>query len=129
MTKSPWKHFTLDELKCKCGKCGSTGLEMKTELMEPIELLRERLGFPFVVTSGFRCAWWNTVNGGAKTSAHLTGEALDIHIYKGKALKLVAEALKLKAFMGFGIKQKGELCYRCIHLDIKERDEPTIWSY
>ena len=129
MTKSPWKHFTLDELKCNCAICGSTGLEMKAELMEPIEILREHLGFPFVVTSGLRCKWYNAGVGGTPTSAHLSGEALDIHIYRGKALRLVAEALKLKAFMGFGIKQKGELCYRCIHLDIKQRDEPTIWSY
>ena len=73
MTKSPWRHFTLDELKCKCGKCGSTGLEMKAELMNPVEMLREILGFPLVVYSGFRCSWHNTNSGGAKTSAHLRG--------------------------------------------------------
>ena len=129
MTKSPWKHFTLDELKCKCGKCGSTGLEMKTELMEPIELLRERLGFPFVVTSGFRCPVYNRHVGGALLSAHCRGEALDLQILWTDALKLVAEALKFPVFMGFGINQKGEYSSRFIHLDITPRDERIIWSY
>ena len=129
MTKSPWKHFTLDELKCKCATCGSTGLEMKTELMEPIEILRERLGFPFVVTSGFRCASWNKAKGGTEMSAHMRGEALDINIYYGKAYKLLEEAFKLKAFMGIGINQCDGLHGRFLHLDILPRKSPVIWSY
>lgn len=128
-TRICYKYFTFEELKCKCGKCGSNGTEMEKRIMEPLDMLREKLGFPLVVTSAYRCKWWNQVNNGVLTSAHLTGEAVDIHIYYSKALQLVAEALKLKVFMGFGIKQKGELCYRCIHLDIKEREHPTIWSY
>lgn len=128
-TDSYWKYFTREELKCKCGKCGSDGKEMKKGIMEPLDMLREKLGFPLVITSAYRCKWWNHVNNGSLKSAHLGGQAVDINIYYEKALQLVAEALKLKVFIGFGLKQKGELCYRCIHLDIKQREEPTIWSY
>jgi len=46
------------------------------EILEPI---REELGMPIMVSSGFRCLQLNTAINGSKTSQHLNGEAADIH--------------------------------------------------
>ena len=40
--------------------------------------VREFLGHPVIVSSGFRSAKLNAAIGGSKTSSHMTGEALDI---------------------------------------------------
>lgn len=47
-------------------------------LLEKINLLRHKCGIPFTVTSGYRPANVNASAGGAKKSAHLTCEAIDI---------------------------------------------------
>ena len=43
-----------------------------------LDPLREAYGKPIVVTSGYRCDKLNTILGGAKTSQHRLGEAVDI---------------------------------------------------
>ena len=43
-----------------------------------LDNLRDRVGRPIVIASGLRCAHWNTVQGGAPNSQHLTGRAVDI---------------------------------------------------
>ncbi len=44
-------------------------------LLQPV---RDRLGIPIRVTSGYRCARLNTLLGGARNSQHMTGEAADL---------------------------------------------------
>lgn len=46
-------------------------------LADVLELVRETLGCPLRITSGYRCLELNRVVGGAKTSAHLEGRAAD----------------------------------------------------
>ena len=43
-----------------------------------LDPLREVYGKPIIVTSGYRCEKLNRVLGGAKTSQHQKGEAVDI---------------------------------------------------
>lgn len=43
-----------------------------------LEPLRQHLGCPIIVSSGYRCAELNRLVGGAANSQHLTGEAVDI---------------------------------------------------
>ena len=46
-----YKYFSMDELKCQhCGEQGMDG-----EFMTKVEALRHDLGFPFTVTSAYRC--------------------------------------------------------------------------
>jgi hypothetical protein len=44
-----------------------------------LQPLRDKLGVPVRVSSGFRCVALNRVVGGAPNSQHLRGEAADIH--------------------------------------------------
>ena len=88
------KHFSKQELaRCfretgRCSECRLTqpatklpdGIEGNLEglakvILEPV---RERLGKPIVVNSGFRCPVHNRMVGGATGSQHVKGEAADV---------------------------------------------------
>ena len=53
------------------------------EVLEPV---RERLGRPIVVNSGYRCPIHNAAVGGVANSQHLRGEAADLHCYDDRRL-------------------------------------------
>lgn len=48
---------------------------LATYLLDPI---RERYGFPLLVTSGFRCTLLNSIVGGVANSQHCKGLAVDL---------------------------------------------------
>lgn len=50
-----------------------------------LQPLREKLGKPIIVTSGFRCKELNEKVGGVANSQHTTGEAADIYVNGCKA--------------------------------------------
>ena len=81
------KFFTVKELTASstARKYGIDNTPQDAEIIEHIEELIEFMdgvraawGGPLIVTSGYRCPQLNEKVGGAKTSAHLTGYALDI---------------------------------------------------
>ena len=53
------------------------------EVLEPV---RERLGRPIIVNSGYRCPIHNAAVGGVANSQHLRGEAADLHCYDDRRL-------------------------------------------
>lgn len=63
-----------------------------TNILQP---LRDALGCPIVITSGFRCAELNKRIGGAANSQHLYGQAADF-IVPQKDLKEVFKFIKAK---------------------------------
>ncbi len=131
MSITLWKYFSLQELKCRCGKCESIGDDMKAELMEPLIVLRETMDFPFRITSAYRCRTHNNqVSSTGFNGPHTTGCAIDIVIGWGRAYSLLEEAFKMKVFTGIGVQQKGTP--RFIHLDTLDPAKygrPALWSY
>ena len=63
-----------------------------TNVLQP---LRDALGCPIVITSGFRCAELNKRIGGAANSQHLYGQAADL-VVPQKDLKEVFNYIKTK---------------------------------
>ena len=55
--------------------------------------LRERLGKPITITSGYRCKKLNEIVGGVSNSQHTTGEAADF-IIEGMKVKDIIEFIK-----------------------------------
>ena len=53
------------------------------KVLEPV---RERLGRPIIVNSGYRCPIHNAAVGGVANSQHLRGEAADLHCYDNRRL-------------------------------------------
>ena len=76
------KNFALDEFACHC-KCDK--VVVQPDLPVALQELRDLLGSPVVITSGYRCKKHNTEIGGAKFSAHLGGFAADC-TFPGKSL-------------------------------------------
>ena len=88
------KNFTYEEL-CHSGVAGRKGLRnrpktkeeervviegLEAGCMEVLQPLRDYLGKPVVISSGYRSEEVNRMVGGVKGSQHLKGEAADIHV-------------------------------------------------
>lgn len=72
------KHFSEKEFACKCGACDKGFVDMQTCLVDHLQVARELADTPFKINSAIRCEQHNTNIGGSKTSAHMTGYAVDI---------------------------------------------------
>jgi uncharacterized protein YcbK (DUF882 family) len=103
------KHFTLEEITCKCG-CGFANIHAGT--MHLAEQAREFLGHPVTPTSACRCAHHNALVGGAKNSKHVLGLAIDIPCEDPEALYNYMDSLYPTA-MGLGLYKKDGF----VHLD------------
>lgn len=124
---SPWTpHFSLDELKCHCGQCGSTGLEMQDSFMQHIIWLRLKMAIPFKVSSGYRCKTYNTkISSSGEFGPHTFGKALDILFLPHQFDALLELVYTSKRFTGKGGKKAGN--YYMIHLDtLTKEDHPRF---
>ena len=83
------KWFKEKEFACKC--CGQlpplARENVKALVREVLDPVREKLGMPIVVNSGYRCEKHNKDVGGVRNSQHLRGEAADIHCQDNERLK------------------------------------------
>ena len=120
------KYFSEDEVKCK-----HTGLcKMDDDFMHKLDIIREEVGVPFIVTSAYRDKT-HPIEAKKKTpGAHASGKAIDILIRGKDALTLIEVALK-HGITGPGVKQHGDS--RIIHLDTLDaqpsRPRPPHWRY
>jgi zinc D-Ala-D-Ala carboxypeptidase len=122
-----WKHFRRDEFACKGKDCCGGSNAISDDLIDLLEDLRDGVGFPLVVTSGYRCPLHNTrVSTTGEAGPHTTGLAADLGVDRERAVIVLQYALRMP-FMGFGVNQKGS--GRFIHLDIVPREPRTVWSY
>jgi len=99
--------------------------------MQRLDRLRERLAFPFLISSAYRCADRNEiVSTTGRDGPHTTGRAVDIFVM-GESAYLVNKFAPHFGFTGIGMKQHGK--DRFYHLDDLEatetRPRPWIWSY
>ena len=94
------KNFTRDEFQCQCKKCEAQMID--TELVEKLQRIRDVLGVPLKITSGYRCIVHNASKtvGGSRTSKHLYGFAADWRTLNRVALGIIAQAV---GFGGIGI--------------------------
>jgi uncharacterized protein YcbK (DUF882 family) len=123
------KHFALDEFVSPRDKVKPTDahLENLKDLCElALEPLREALGRPLKITSGYRSPQYNKSVGGAPGSQHTSGIAADIALESDEEMaKAAAIASKISAIGGIGL-YPGE---GFIHVDIRQRigGRPTYW--
>lgn len=82
-------HFKVKEFACKDG---SPVVFIDEYLVTILDILRNTLGKPIIITSGYRTPEWNAKCGGAKYSYHMRGMAADIRV-DGMTPKEVANRL------------------------------------
>lgn len=120
-TPSEWKHFTIEELTCRCG-CGK--MEMNPDFMERVEMARLLFDHPMVVTSAYRCASHNlAISNTGPNGPHVRGLAMDFTVFGQKALAFVQLASKM--FSGLFVHQHGEFSRRFFHIDNMPVDPPA----
>lgn len=131
MTDGDWAKFqgklTQKEFACRCGRCPeSSGNNMEREFLEGIYEMRIDLGFPFVVTSGWRCANHPRESGKASPGTHNQGIAVDIGASGARARAILGSGLE-RRYGGLGVSQKGARGGRFVHLD--DGNKGRLWTY
>lgn len=91
------KNFSRYEFDCPCG-CGTQMVD--PELAEKLQRIRDALGKPIKITSGYRCLTRNQQAGGGTNSRHRYGMAADWRL-KDRSLNPVALGIIAQA-VGFG---------------------------
>jgi uncharacterized protein YcbK (DUF882 family) len=115
------KSFKRSELTCKCG-CGTCDIDQ--EFMGILQDLRDKVQFPLIITSGFRCDRWNRAVKGANSSQHVKGKAADLDTscltadQRAELLKAIQRDERIK---GVGIATT------FIHIDTRE--SKARWVY
>ena len=92
-------NFSLHEFACKDG---SNLVKLDEKLIDKLQMLRDKLGKPIMVHSGYRTPAYNTKVGGSPKSQHMEGTAADISI-AGITPKKLAEYAETMGFDGIGI--------------------------
>lgn len=98
------KYFTEDEFSCKCDRCegkNNTGGGMDLRLLEVLDRIRERIGKPVFVLSGYRCPAHNEEVGGQPNSLHMQSCAADI-TYDGIDVPALAQIAAEEGADGIG---------------------------
>lgn len=106
------KWFSKSEFRCR--HCGE--VRVTPDLLSFLDAVREKVGMPMVVTSGYRCPEHNRAVGGAKNSLHMKGQAADIVAGLGTVKReLILLHSGLEGVGGVGL-------YRTfVHLDVGRR--------
>ena len=114
-----YKFFRLEEFNCT----HTNRNEMDHEFLLKLDELREKVGFPFRITSGYRDATHPAEARKAEpgTGYHCQGLAADIAVSNGfERMNIVHEAIK----MGFSIG----VARTFVHVDDR-KTTPVMWTY
>lgn len=107
------KYFKVKEFACKDG---SQVVFIDSYLVSILDILRNQVGKPVHITSGYRTPTRNKAVGGAKYSYHTRGMAADIRV-NGMTPKEVAN--KLNKIIPFGC---GIIVYSTwVHIDTRRK--------
>lgn len=117
---SNYKYFTKEEFACPCGNCEN---KISDKFISLLDELREFLGKPLIINSGYRCEEHNKKIGGRETSAHLSGLAADISCTNSTWRSELLRAC-LARFNRVGVAKS------FIHVDIdSSKPQDVLWVY
>ncbi len=116
-------YFPDHELACKhCGK-----LVFNENFRKILNEIRESVGFPMIISSGYRCPGHPIEKAKLVPGEHSDGDAVDVAVSYAQAFYVLRAALEAR-IERVGISQQGE--QRFIHLGFsKTLPSPAIWSY
>lgn len=86
--KKVGQHFKVKEFACKDG---SQIVFIDDYLVSILDILRNKIGKPVIINSGYRTPGWNAKCEGAKYSYHMRGMAADIRVKEMSAKQLANE--------------------------------------
>lgn len=103
------EHFKLSEFQSG----DSQEVKIDSELVAKLEKLRERIGQPIRINSGYRTPEHNKAVGGSYNSQHMKGVAVDIDLPQGLTIDELANMAEAIGFDGIG------KYYTFVHLDVR----------
>ena len=113
-----FKYFTYEEFACQ----ETDKNEMSLSFIHRLDELRERCGFPFTITSGYRNRT-HSVEAKKKTvGKHVLGIAADISVSDGNQKYIIIKNAMEMGFGGVGVAKT------FIHVDDRN-GVPVVWSY
>lgn len=111
------KNFSRWEFACKGENCCGHSAPISRELVDALQQLRDLIGKPLRVNSGFRCLTHNRAVGSRDTSQHCLGLAADIATPEGMTpLEFSDMAARIEAFQNGGMF----IYHWGLHLDIRD---------
>ena len=114
-------HLKVSEIQCKCGKNHPT--KFSSELVQLLEKLFNTMHCTkFIVSSGYRCSYWDRHVGGYGSGPHCDGLAIDCCWY-GKDGKVINTKIISCIAQDLGFRGIANITsdYKWIHLDMKPR--------
>lgn len=108
MSQKLTPNFSLSEFRCKDGTDVPEDLMDNVSLLcENLQVLRDHIGMPIRVISGYRSPKYNRRIGGARKSQHMTAKAADIKVrgmspaeVKEVIVQLIKEGKMMKGGIG-----------------------------
>ena len=123
------KKFSSLEVMCPCG-CGAN--KISSILIGKLQMVRNIIGRPIVITSGVRCEFYNTSIKASMNSSHIPddygiGHAVDIACLNSKdRYELVEVAQKFFKRIGISKGSYGGV----VHLDVdRSKIQEVMWLY
>lgn len=93
-----WPNFSPREIACK----GDGLIVVDEKSLDCLQTMRNSIGAPLIINSGYRSAAYNKSVGGAQNSQHMKGKAFDIRITPSVSREAIHEHAKRAGFSGFG---------------------------
>lgn len=101
-----------------------SGKLMNKDLLDMLDLVREKFDKPIVINSGYRTVEHNNKVGGTSASSHLKGLAVDI-----KCINSTDRYDLINCLLDVGFKRLG-IAKTFIHADIdKDKAQGVVWTY
>lgn len=108
-------NFHQREFACKGEHCCGGIAIVNPNLVQSLQLLREMLGSPLMISSGVRCFVHNRSIGSLDTSQHPQGRAADVWSHQYDPGEIYDAALKIDSFRNGGMG----LYATFVHLDVR----------
>lgn len=125
MTWSDIKHFKPSEFDSPDAP-GSGLMNMDLKFVNILDKIREKVGVPLKINSGYRTAAHNKAVGGVGSSAHRRGTGADIHTGGWDLTFKVVDAARFFGIKRIGIPKNGNY----VHLDTDGTlPSPRYWFY
>lgn len=121
--KSPFKYFSYAEFDSPDAP-GSGAKNMSADFIHQLDKVRAAVGFPLVVTSGYRTPAHNAKVGGVAGSSHTKGLAVDLRALTDAQKRAIAKAAIAQGITRIGWGRT------FIHLDVDgSKPQKVTWGY
>lgn len=120
------KNFGANEFACRSEGCPAGQLaENIKELAENLQVLRDEIGKPIRVISGYRSPAYNAKIGGAKRSQHMEARAADIKV---KGMSPLAVHKTIERLISEGRMKQGGLGLYSTFVHYDTRGHRARWN-